>query len=141
VKVPVRVTRRETGQGVCTFRPQDLPTGITAGEGQIAADQTEGTLELKLDGKVPPGTYTFWVQVETPVKWTPNPQRLQRAQAYRSMLQAKREEAASDAARAEIDAALKLADERIKAAEPTGKPQDLTLFLPSNHTTLRVVSP
>jgi len=141
VKVPVRLTRRKEGQGVCTFRPQDLPPGITAGEGQIAAKQTEGSLELKIDGKVSPGTYTCWVQVETPVKWTPNPQRLQRAQDYRSMLQAKREQAASDAERAEIDAALKLADEQIKAAQPSGKPQNLTLFLPSNHTTLRVVSP
>ena len=139
--LPIRVIRREGGKTPCLFRPQNLPPGITAGEVTVAADATEGKIELKLDANAKPGSYSIWLQAETKIKIRPNPQALQRAQDYRKMLQALHDDPAQAGNLDAIKAAIQSADQLAEAAKPQANEQELTVFLPTNHTTIRVVQP
>ena len=139
--LPIRLTRREGGNAACVLRPRDLPAGITAGEVTVAADKSEGTLELKIAASAAAGTYSLWLQMETKIKVPPNPQVLERARTYRDHLQSLHDDPAQADQIEAIRAAIEKADERIKAAEPNGNAQELGVFIPSPHVTIRVVDP
>jgi len=83
----IKVTRRPGGDGRCVLRPQNLPPKVTLGEVAVEADKSEASAELQLAVDAAPGEYSFWMQNETKVKWTPNPQALQRQQDYLASLQ------------------------------------------------------
>lgn len=141
ISLPIRMVRREGGKTPCVFRPVFLPPGIAAGEVTIAADATEGKIELKQNGDTKPGTYSIWLQAETKIKVRPNPQLLERAQAYRANLQTRHDDPAQAANLESIKAAIIEADKRVEAAKGQANEQELTIFIPTNHATIRVVQP
>ena len=137
--LPVKLTRREGGKTNCVLRPRDLPPKVTSADITINADKNEGNVVLKVAGDATPGTYSLWLQAETKIKVKPNPQALERAAAYRAQLKMLSEDPAKADQRDAINAAIKAADERVKAAEASAKEQEITIFPPSPHVTIRIV--
>ena len=138
LKLPIKLTRRDGAKNDCVCRPRDLPPNMTAGEVKIAKDKNEGTLVLKTNPKAVPGTYSMWLRTETKIKHKPNPQALQRTQAYREVLQRLLDDPANKDKLKDIQAAIKVADARVEAAKGAAKDQDLTVFLPSHHFSIRI---
>ncbi|MCG8651538.1 MAG: PPC domain-containing protein [Pirellulales bacterium] len=141
LKLPIKLIRRDGGKAECVLRPRDLPPGVTAGEVKIAGDKSEAALELKVSSSAAAGTYSLSVQGETKMKLKPNPQALRRAQQYRSHLQKLHDDPAQAANLEAIQSAIRSADARVEVAKAQDKEQELTVFLPSPHVTIRVVDP
>ncbi len=141
LSLPIRIVRRDGGNTPCLFRPRDFPPGVAAGEVTIAADASEGKIELKPGGNTNPGSYSIWLQAETKIKLRPNPQALERAQAYRKHLQILLEDPAQATQAEAIQAAIVEADKSVEAAKAAAGEQELTVFIPTNHATIRVVQP
>jgi len=139
--LPVRMTRREGGNVVCVLRPRDLPANVTAGEIKVEAEQVESKVELKVAPNVAVGRYSIWLQGETKVKVRKNPQLLERAEAYRVQLQAIHDDPAQAANLEAIKAAIAEADKAVEAAKGSAKPQDITIFVPTNVVTFQVLEP
>jgi hypothetical protein len=96
---------------------------------------------MKPNGDTKPGTYSIWLQAETKIKIRPNPQALQRAQAYRMKLQGLHDDPAQASNLEAIKAAIAAADKRVEAATGAANQQETTVFIPTNHATIRVVQP
>jgi hypothetical protein len=139
--VPIKVTRRDGGKGSIVLRRRDFPSGVTAGDVTVAADKTEGNLALKVAAKAAVGTYSLWLQAETKIKVKPNPQSLERAQQYRAHLQSLHDDPAQADKLESIKSAISAADKQVEAAKSAAKEQELTVFIPTTHATLRVVQP
>lgn len=71
VSFAVQVDRREGGAGAITLRPKNLPPGVTAADLAIAADKSDGVIELKIAADAKPGFYSLWFMGETKVKFKP----------------------------------------------------------------------
>lgn len=71
LSLPITLTRREGGGAAVIVRPRNLPPGVTAGEVTIAADQSAGSIELKVAADAKPGSYAVWLQAETKVTFKP----------------------------------------------------------------------
>ena len=140
VKIPVKVVRRDGGKTNVVLRARDFPPGASGKDVTIAADKAEGEFEIKT-GNTPPGTYSLWLQAETKIKVKPNPQTLQRAQAYRDSLQTLHDEPTQANNLEAIKAAIPKADKAIEAAKPLANEREITVFLPTSNATLRVVEP
>jgi hypothetical protein len=140
VSVPVTMVRREGGNTNVVLRARDFPPGVSGADVTIAADKSEGNFEIKT-GDTPPGTYSLWLQAETKIKVKPNPQWLQRAQAYRDTLQKLHDDPAQAENLEAIKAAIAEADKAVEAAKPAAAERELTVFLPTSNATLRVVEP
>ncbi len=78
VEWPIKVVRRQGGEGKCQLRPQNLPPKATMGEVSLEGNVKEGKAELQVHAETPPGDYTFWMVNETKVKVKKNPQALAR---------------------------------------------------------------
>lgn len=137
----VRLTRREGGKAECVLRPRDFPKAVSATELKIAAEKSEANWEIKTTNSTTAGTYSLWGQVETKIKVKLNPQALARAQQYRSHLQTLHDDPAQSANLDSIKAAVTEADKRIESAKAAAKEQELTVFIPTSNTTIRVVEP
>ncbi len=141
LKLPVRLVRREGGQAACVVRPRDLPGGVKAGEITIPAEKSEGEIEFQVEPGATPGTYSLWLQCETKIKLKLNPQGLERAQQYRSLLQSLHDDPAQAANLEAIQAAIAEADKRVEAAKGAANEKELTVFIPTSNATIRVVEP
>ncbi|MGI9472604.1 MAG: hypothetical protein ACR2NZ_13775, partial [Rubripirellula sp.] len=139
--LPIQLTRREGGKAACVLRPRDLPPGITAAEVKVPADKSEGNLVLKVSGKAVAGTYSLWLQAETKIKLKPDPQRLERTQAYRSHLQTLHDDPAQASQVDAIKAAIAAADKQVESAKADAKEQEQTVFIPTSNATFTVVDP
>lgn len=137
----IQVTRREGGSDVCVLRPVSLPAGVTIAEVTVPADKSEAAATIKTAATTPVGTYSFAMLAETKVKIRPNPQALAAAQQARATLQTLHDDPAQAANLGAIKAAIVEADKRIELAKKSQAAQTLTVFIPSNHVTFRVVSP
>jgi hypothetical protein len=71
ISLPITLIRREGGGAPVVLRPRNLPPGVTAADVTIAADQTQGTMELKIAADAKPESYSLWLQGETKVKFKP----------------------------------------------------------------------
>ncbi|MEM8669909.1 MAG: hypothetical protein AAGG48_20450 [Planctomycetota bacterium] len=140
IGVPVKLIRRDGGKANVVLRARDFPPGANGADLTIAADATDGTFQVKT-GNTPPGTYSLWLQAETKIKVKPNPQRLERAQAYRAQLQSLQEDPARAAELEAIKAAIVEADKAIEAAKALAADRELTVYFPTSNATLRVVEP
>ena len=141
LKLPVKLVRREGGQAACVVRPLDLPGGVKAGEMTIPAESSEGEIEFKVEAGATPGTYSLWAQCETKIKLKPNPQSLERAQQYRSLLQSLHDDPAQATNLEAIKTAIAEADKRVEAAKGMANEKELTVFLPTSIATIRVIEP
>ncbi len=74
VDTKVRVTRHwpdfKDKVQVTAYKP---PQGFDAGTVEIAADKTEATVKLTVNGDVPPGTYSLVLRGDAQVPFNPNP--------------------------------------------------------------------
>ncbi len=71
VSLAVKVVRREGAATAITLRPRNLPPGVTAADLAIAADKSDGVIELKIAADAKPGLYSLWFLGETKVKFKP----------------------------------------------------------------------
>jgi len=71
VALAVKVVRGEGAAGAITLRPRNLPPGVTAADLAIAADKSDGVIELKIAADAKPGLYSLWFLGETKVKFKP----------------------------------------------------------------------
>ncbi len=136
---PIRVTRRGGGNTKCLLRPQSLPPKTTLAETAIEADKNEATAELQIAPDAAPGEYTFWMQNEAKIKWRQNPQALERAEAYVAKLKQAVEDPNQAAQKAELEAALKSATEKIEPLKQATAEKDITAFIPSTPLRIRIV--
>lgn len=127
VEIPISVTRRESGKGQCLLRAKDLPSGCSCPDLKVAADKNEGKLAFKIGEKTPPGSYTFWLQNETKVKWKSNPQSLKREEDYLAQLESS--EGTFD--KEKLDAEIAATKKRVEALKKSTAPKDITVWLPS----------
>ncbi len=141
IKVPVKLVRQDGGKAACVARARHFPKGIKAADLTIPAENNEGECEIKTDGTTTPGTYSLWLQVETKIKFKPNPQALQTAQDYRNHLQKLHDDPNQAEKLDAIKAAITEADKLVEAAKSSANEKEVTVFLPTSNTTLRVVEP
>ena len=137
--IAIKVTRRPGGAGKCTLRPQHLPPKATLGEIAVEGDKAEATAEMVIAPDAPVGTYTMWVQNETPVKYRANPQALAAEEAYATKLKAAAEDPAQAAQKPMLDEALKAANERIEQLKKSTAERDVTAYLASTPLRIRIV--
>jgi hypothetical protein len=139
LSIPIALLRRPGGQAECTLRPQHLAKGVTSGEIKIAADQSEGNAELTAAGDAPLGEFTMWMQVETVIKFRPNPQALEREEAYLATLTAAVEGTTVEDEKTRLNAAMEAATSRVEELKKQTAEQDFTVWLPSTPQTVRVL--
>lgn len=141
VKIPIKLERKEGGKAAIVARARHFPTGVKAADLTIPAENNEGEFEIKTEASAVPGTYSLWVQVETKIKVKPNPQAVDRAQAYRDLLQKQLDAAGNEDNAESIKAAITEADKAVEAAKNASKEKEITVFLPTNTVNLRVIEP
>jgi hypothetical protein len=71
VSLAVKIVRRDGAAAAITLRPRNLPPGVTAADLAIAADKSDGVIELKIAADAKPGLYSLWFLGETKVKFKP----------------------------------------------------------------------
>jgi len=141
VKIPVKLGRQEGGKAAVVARARHFPPGIKTADLTIPAENNEGEIEIKSEASAVAGTYSLWMQVETKIKVQPNPQAIERAQAYRDLLQKELDNAGDEGNAESIKAAITEADKAVEAAKNASKEKEITVFLPTNTVNLRVIDP
>ncbi|MBL6724555.1 MAG: hypothetical protein ISQ09_05680 [Rubripirellula sp.] len=141
VKIPLRLQRQEGGKAACVARARHFPPGIKAADLTIPAENNEGEIEIKTEPAAATGTYSLWLQVETKIKIQPNPDSVQRVQAYRDHLGKLLEAPEQQEQLEPLKAAVTEADKLVEAAKNASKEKEITVFLPTNIATLRVIDP
>jgi len=136
--VLVKVQRREGSQDAIVLRAKNLPTGVTAADLTIAADKSEAEWTLDVTANTTPGTYTFWGQGETKVKFAVNPQSLTRETKRRDDLKTMRADESRAGEYAEIDIAIAEAEKQIESLQKQTAARDFTVYVPSSLITLVV---
>ncbi|MEX1042934.1 MAG: hypothetical protein WDZ51_20030 [Pirellulaceae bacterium] len=139
--LPIKATRREGAQAEIILRPQHLPPKVPLGEIRIPADQSEAAPELTIPADAPPGDYTWWMQVETKVKFKPNPQALAREEAYLAKLQGAGEVSTDETEKQQITEAVAKVSATIEELKKQTAEQDFTVWLPSTPHRIRIVQP
>ena len=109
------------------MRAKDLPPNCSCADVKIKGDAEEGKITLKISEKTPPGKYTFWLQNETKIKWTFNPQALEREQKYLAALKSPKVSLDKQMLAEEIAEV----EKRITELKKTHTARDYTAWLPS----------
>ncbi|QEF97210.1 hypothetical protein Mal15_12480 [Stieleria maiorica] len=138
VTVPIKVTRRDGGADNIVLRAQHLPPGVSVAELTIAKDKSEAEWTIDVKNNAAAGTYTFWGQGETKVKFAVNPQSLTRETEYRDALKTLRADPSRSDQHAEIDKAIAEADKRIETLKTQTAARDFTIYVPLPAITLEV---
>ncbi|MCA9138886.1 MAG: hypothetical protein KDB00_19075, partial [Planctomycetales bacterium] len=138
VKVPVKVQRQEGSKDAIILRAKNLPPGVNAGDLTIPADKSEAEWNVDVTGNAATGTYTFWGQGETKVKFAVNPQSLARATERRDELKALRADESRADQHAEIDKAITESEKTIETLKKQTAARDFTVYVPSTLITLVV---
>lgn len=137
-KVLVKIQRREGSKDAIVLRAKNLPPGVKAGDLTIAADKSEAEWTIDVTGNTQPGTYTFWGQGETKVKFAVNPQSLTQVTKRREDLKTMRADESRSGEHAEIDKALVEAEKQIETLKKQTAARDFTVYVPSSLITLVV---
>ncbi|WP_182867269.1 hypothetical protein [Stieleria mannarensis] len=138
VTVPIKLTRRDGGADNIVLRAQHLPPNVSVGELTIAKDKSEAAWTIDVKNNAAAGTYTFWGQGETKVKFAVNPQSLTREIEYRDALKTLRADPDRSEQHAEIDKAIAEADKRIETLKKQTAARDFTVYVPLPAITLEV---
>ncbi len=141
VKIPVKLQRNEGGKAACVARARHFPPGIKAADLTIPPENNEGACEIKAEPAAAAGTYSLWLQLETKIKIKPNPQALQRAEAYRARLQTLIETSTEEENLDSLKSAAAEADKLVEAAKKAANEKEITVYLPTTNATLRVIDP
>ena len=137
-KVLVKIQRREGSKDAIVLRAKNLPPGVKAGDLTIAADKSEAEWTIDVTGNTQPGTYTFWGQGETKVKFAVNPQSLTQATKRREDLKTMRADDSRSGEHTEIDKAIVEAEKQIETLKKQTAARDFTVYVPSSLITLVV---
>lgn len=138
VTVPIKVTRREGGSEAVVLRAQHLPPGVSAGDLTIAKDKSEAEWTIDVRNNAAVGSYSFWGQGETKVKFAVNPQALTRETQYRDTLKTIRADPDRSGDHAEIDKAIAETEKRIEAIKKQVAARDFTVYVPMSLITLEI---
>ncbi|MBX3420841.1 MAG: hypothetical protein KF752_04715 [Pirellulaceae bacterium] len=141
VALPVKLIRQTGAAAECTLRPQSMPPNITLGEFKIAADQSEASPELTVAGNAAVGQYTLWLQAETKVKWSANPQAVARKESHLARLQqALQSDTSTAEVRQQLESAVSTLTAKIEELKKQAAEQEYTYWPPSNAVRIRVVA-
>ncbi|QDV46275.1 hypothetical protein Enr13x_61840 [Stieleria neptunia] len=138
VTVPIKVTRRGGGSEAIVLRAQHLPPGVGAADLTIAKDKSEAEWTIDVKNNAAVGSYSFWGQGETKVKFSVNPQGLTRETQYRDALKTIRADPNRSGDHQEIDKAIAETEKRIEAIKKQVAAKDLTIYVPMSLITLEV---
>lgn len=136
--IPIKATRRDGGMAECTLRPQQLPPKSTLAETKIPADQTDVTAELNVAADAPLGEFTFWMQNETKVKKRPNPQSLDREEAYLAKLKAALETEQADETKTKLTEAITAVTAAVEELKKQTAEQEFTVWIPTTPQRIRI---
>lgn len=134
--VSIKLSRQEGANQNVVLRAKNLPPGVTAGDLTIAGDKSEADWTVDVTGNATPGTYTFWGQGETKVKFAVNPQSLTHATKSLEDLKALRADPNRSQDHAELDKAIAAANTQLEAIKKQTAARDFTLYVPSALITL-----
>ncbi|QDS96508.1 hypothetical protein FF011L_53200 [Roseimaritima multifibrata] len=137
-KVLIKVQRQEGSKDAIVLRGKNLPAGVAAGDLTIPADKSEAEWTIDVTANAKPGTYTFWGQGETKVKFAVNPQSLTRATKLRDDLKTMRADESRADEHAAIDKAIAEAEKQIESITKQTAVKDFTVYVPSSLITLVV---
>ncbi|MCA9224296.1 MAG: PPC domain-containing protein [Planctomycetales bacterium] len=141
IEVPIKIARRGEFKGDLKLVANGLPNEIKPGDVTVKGDAADGKLELIVNNaQAKPGTYTFVLRADTPIKYARNPDAITRAEEEQKLLaeavtaateatkKATEERDAANKAAQESDAAFKqaeqakaAADKALQAADEAGK--------------------
>jgi hypothetical protein len=138
VVLPIAVTRRDGGKANIVLRGKHLPPGVKAGDLTIAADKDEVEWTIDVTAATKPGTYTFWAEGETKVKFAVNPQSLERLNRQRDALKTLRADPERKDDHEKLDAEIAAIEKEIETAKKQTAARDFTVFVPMGSVTLRV---
>ncbi len=138
IQVPVQIDRTDAVKNAVILRARQLPAGIRAKDLTIAADKTQGEWNLTVSGNIKPGTYRFWGQAESKIKFARNPQAARRLKDELQRLTNLKMEEADELKSAEIQKEIDLVGQRIADEKKSSAPKDLTVHLPTTPVTLIV---
>ncbi len=138
VTLPIAVTRRDGGKANIVLRGKHLPPGVKAGDLTIAADKEEAEWTIDVTAATKPGTYTFWAEGETKVKFAVNPQSLDRLNRERDALKALRADPERKEDHGKLDAEIAAIEKEIETAKKQTAARDFTVYVPMGSVTLRV---
>ena len=130
LEVPLQAVRRGNFKGILTLTPVNVPSNGRAGNVTIAANQTTGEAEITLPANATPGEYTIYLQAQSAVSYSRNPEAVALAKSQQDTLKKlltsldkdskdaeKNKSTTADLAR-KAEAAAKLATDQL-AAEPS----------------------
>ncbi len=137
--LPISLTRRAGGAAACVLRAQNVVAKIGLPEVTIAADQAAGAAELTVAEDAPLGEFTCWMQCETKVKWRPNPQSLERAEAHLQRLNDALAHATEEPEKKNLQTTIESVTARIATLKTATAEKELTVWLPSTTQRIRVV--
>ncbi|MCC9602531.1 hypothetical protein LOC67_18425 [Stieleria sp. JC731] len=127
----VTVQRVEGNKSSLVLRAKHSPPGVKVPDLTIAADKSEGQWKIEVTDKAIPGTYTFWGQAESKVKFATNPQALDRAKAEVETLKKQLETTSEAEARTALEKVIQQAEQRVQTVAKQAAAKDITLYLPS----------
>ncbi|WP_143543883.1 hypothetical protein [Rhodopirellula sp. MGV] len=130
------VTRAEGNASSIVLRAKNLPPGVKVADLTIAADKNEAQWVIEVTDQATPGTYTFWGQAESKVKFATNPQLLERAKTKVNDLKLQLESATDPTVQESLNQQIKKAEEHVQSVAAQVAPKDITLYLPSSLITV-----
>ncbi|MDM4017187.1 hypothetical protein [Roseiconus lacunae] len=133
----LKIVRGEGNQSSIILRAKGLPPGVKVADLAIAGDKDEGTWPIEVTDKATPGTYTFWGQAETKVKFATNPQALDRVKAKHQKLK-QMLESATEATRAGLQKQVEDSEKQVQAVAKQVAAKDVALYAPSSLITVVV---
>ena len=138
VKVPFKLERHDGTKNNFVLRARNLPPGVKAGDLNIGGDKTDAEWTIDVTAGTKPGTYSFWAQTETKVKFAVNPQSLSRETEYQEKLKKLRADPSRADEHADLDKELAGTNKRIEAIKKLTTPRDFTIFVATPTITLKV---
>lgn len=139
--IPIALARRAGSSAACVLRPLNLLAKTSLAEVAIAADQSQGVAELNVAADAPLGEFTCWLQCETKIQWRDNPQALERAELQLQSLSAELAQAADDAEKQRLQAAVETVTAQVAALTQSTAQKEVTVWISSTTQRIRVVAP
>ncbi|MEM8735802.1 MAG: hypothetical protein AAGG44_16350, partial [Planctomycetota bacterium] len=142
-ELPILVNRLESSKVTAIARAKDLPPKTTCADVTIGADVDEAKATIKVAKDTPVGEYTVWMQCETKLNWSRNPQALQRledslAESETTLKEAK-ESGADPAKVKQLEMFVAQVKDAVNQQRKSSSAKPLTVWIPSTSCTIRVV--
>ena len=137
-KLAINLKRSDQSKNNVVVRARNLPPGVKVGDLTINADKDSGEWTIDVSGGAKSGSYSFWGQAETKVKFAFNPQALERNQMYLDRLKSLRKDPEKAAEHAMIDQEISESEKTIASLKKQSSPRDVTVYIPTHPITLKI---